>query len=296
MSTGGPHAGDPQSSGFAAALARAIERRGLSLTMLVRRLADSGNPVSRATLSYWRTGERTPEGVQSMGAIAELERMLELAPDALLALVPDGRRVGPVRAPVIPVSEAETRAIVAETMAVLDADPQSSFREVTTHIVADVGEDGGVTRIEVRTVIQATSGTVSRLPVAEFFDEPPTEELRVEAIAGCEVTMAYRHPSGRAMGYVITLDRPITARESALLEYATNSPLSERMHGHLVAREIRHLVLWVRFPRGAVPATYVEWEGEGDLDAVPGPPQPIVGTSIFVERRGWGPGEIFVRW
>lgn len=54
---------DGRQAGFANALREATARSGLSLTQIHLRLRDRGNPVSIATLSYWRSGERHPEAL-----------------------------------------------------------------------------------------------------------------------------------------------------------------------------------------------------------------------------------------
>jgi hypothetical protein len=43
-------------SGFPAAFAEALSRRGVSLSWLHRRLVELGHPVSPTALSYWRSG------------------------------------------------------------------------------------------------------------------------------------------------------------------------------------------------------------------------------------------------
>ena len=57
---------------FAASFRDAINARGLTLARLHEQLRARGNSVSMATLSYWRSGARRPEGAQSMAALSDL--------------------------------------------------------------------------------------------------------------------------------------------------------------------------------------------------------------------------------
>ena len=75
--------GTREPDGFAEALRAAIAARGVSLVWLRDRLAYRGSPVSLTTLSYWRSGDRHPEGAGSYAAIREIENLLGLPEDAL---------------------------------------------------------------------------------------------------------------------------------------------------------------------------------------------------------------------
>ncbi|MGL5826212.1 MAG: hypothetical protein ACRCYU_15570, partial [Nocardioides sp.] len=71
---------DPESDDFdapfAVALRTAIANRGVSLTWLHRRLGEEAHPISIATLSYWRSGQRQPEHARSRDALGILEDLL----------------------------------------------------------------------------------------------------------------------------------------------------------------------------------------------------------------------------
>jgi hypothetical protein len=61
---------EPTPETFAAGFGRALERRHASMSWLRDRLAARGYPISLATLSYWRTGQRVPTRTESLDALA----------------------------------------------------------------------------------------------------------------------------------------------------------------------------------------------------------------------------------
>ncbi|MFC7612805.1 helix-turn-helix domain-containing protein [Actinokineospora soli] len=63
---------------FPAVLDRTIERSGMSLEHLQRRLSARGIRVSLSTLSYWRRGRTRPERPESLKAVEAMEDVLEL--------------------------------------------------------------------------------------------------------------------------------------------------------------------------------------------------------------------------
>ncbi len=72
---------------FERALRAAIAARGLSLERLHARLAERGAHVSLASLSNWQRGRSRPERSRSLAAVRELESILGLPADSLVALL-----------------------------------------------------------------------------------------------------------------------------------------------------------------------------------------------------------------
>lgn len=70
---------------FDVALRRAVAARGLTLDRLAERLAMAGAAVSVSTLSNWQRGRTIPATPSSRHAVAELERILDLAEGTLMA-------------------------------------------------------------------------------------------------------------------------------------------------------------------------------------------------------------------
>lgn len=73
---------------FADALSQAIAHRQVTLDELRSQLADRGCRVSKATLSYWRSGQSVPARPSSLAVIEDLERVLRLSPGALRSTLP----------------------------------------------------------------------------------------------------------------------------------------------------------------------------------------------------------------
>jgi hypothetical protein len=285
--------GEPD--GFSESLRAAIAARDVSLVWLRDRLSDRGNPVSLTTLSYWRSGRRHPEGATSLSAIAEIERLLDLPEGHLGGRLGPHRRVGPLPAPVPPFDARPVSDAAEETTKALGA-PHGVFREITTHVVADVDESGVLRRRWVRMVLQVTSGSAAEYPwveVVEGEDGPPV----FSNASGARLTRTYDHPSGTAYGVVLELERPVSAPGTAALEWVTDYPYDEMptlecMHGR--SRPGGALLVWVRFHPDRLPAW---WEEFTDDDAAPATTRTVGdGTTAHVCRRSFGPGVFGLRW
>lgn len=74
---------------FSAALDQALRAQNLPLERIASRLAEASTPVTTATLSYWRTGQRSPSRPRSLRAVGQLERLLDLTPGTLSDLLAD---------------------------------------------------------------------------------------------------------------------------------------------------------------------------------------------------------------
>lgn len=283
---------------FAQALSAAIRARGFTLSHLHARLADRGNPVSMATLSYWRSGARHPEGAQSLAAIADLEELLHLDRGALLDLLGPSLRTGPLGATAFPFDEDLVEQRVRETFLALGAAYPDPTRELTTHVVTDVGPDGSVLRRTTRHLIQATSGIVSATPFVELTPGTPVPAPEFVAIGGGRISALHSHESAEVHGFLFELDHPITAPSTTLIEWAVihqpGHPAADGS-GHGVAFQSRELLLWTRFDPAAVP----DWldEVEETPTGVTITPRTLDGApSVHAIRRGFGPGALSMRW
>jgi hypothetical protein len=279
---------------FAEGLRAAIDERGVSLVWLRDHLAGRGNPVSLTTLSYWRSGRRHPEGAASLAAIADIEALLRLPAGRLSSCLGPPRRVGPISAPVPPFEARPVAEAVDETEHALGA-PFGVFREISTHVVADVDADGVLRRRWIRMVLQVTSGTVAEYPWVEVVEGDDGPPAFTEA-SGARLARTYDHPSGQAYGVVLGLDRPVTAPGTIALEWVTDypddeAPTLECMHGR--SRPGGELLLWVRFDPSRLPSSCEEFTDNGDAPLA----RPLgTGTTVHVARRRFGPGVAGLRW
>lgn len=287
-----------QRTGFARALRDAIARSGLTLTQIHMRLRDRANPVSIATLSYWRSGERHPEGAASLSAVDDLEQILGMRGGSLSALVSQTVRFGGLLAPRVPFDEERERRESEETFAALDAAPQTAIRDISTHMIATVGSDGAIDHTSYRCLVQVTSGDVSELPLIDVDEEETDATLIITDIVGGRLDRSYRHPGGRLSGIVIALDEPVTTGQTALFEFTETYPPGyprRRAAWHATARASKETLIAVRFPAGNAPdwcEEYVEADGAEESTR----PVTVGGGSVHAVRHGFGPGVLGLRW
>lgn len=289
--------GSPRARPFAAALREGIDARGVTLAWLHERLATRGNPVSMATLSYWRSGARRPESVQSLVAVGDIEELLHLEKDALRSLLGATQRTGPLGATAFPFDQQQLEERVRQTFLAMGATYPDPTRELTVHSTSDIGPDGSVRRHTSRLLVQATAGTVTAIPFVEFSPGVPIAPPMFEAIAGGRVSLVHSDESNEVHGFMFELDHPIVAPETTLIEWGVEYPdaLDENEVGHAVAYQSRELVVWTRFHPDAVPDWVEEVEEtpsgltitRRDLDGA---------RSLHAVRRGFGPGGLAIRW
>ncbi len=283
---------------FAEALRDAIRRRGVTLTWLREHLADSGNPVSAATLSYWRSGARRPEGAQSIAAIEQIEQLLRLEAGTLVSRIGRSQRVGPLPSAQYPLEAARLEKTVSETFAALGAPAIDPARDVSTTSVTEVGADGAVISRTTRTLLQSTSGTITSVPYLEITAGVRSPAPIYSVIAGGRISDVYSHPGGEVHGAMFELERPLGPAQTTMLEWSLTLPDGFPLPhetGHGIARRARELVLWTRFHPDALPDWIDEIEECPDGTTVT--PLHLDGaTSVHQVRQNWGPGMLALRW
>lgn len=284
--------------GFATALRAAFAARKVTLAWLQERLSARGNPVSTATLSYWRSGARHPEGAQSLAAIADIEELLHLPPRQLLDLLGPSVRIGPVGTARFPLAEAALEEAVKDVFLSLGAELPETARDVATHSVTDVGREGTAIHRSTRSLVQATVGTVTTIPYLEITpgQSAPAPEFR--AVAGARIVALDSHRSGQVHGALFELERPLALAETGIFEWSVDFPPGypdSRETGHGVSRLTRELLLWTRFHPDALPDWIEESEQLPD-NTITTPLTLNGGTSILQTRRRWGPGMLVLQW
>lgn len=288
----------PGSDAFASALRDAINRKPVTLSWLQRQLKTRGNFVSMATLSYWRSGARRPEGAQSLAALADIEDILGLDGGALSRLLRATNRTGPLGPNQFPIDEEELEQAVIDAFHALGASYPDTSRELTTHSVTDVGADGNVAYSITRSIVQSTVGTITAIPFLEITPGVRTPAPLLEAVSGGRIAARYSHPDGEVHGVLFELDVPLTAPETAMVEWSAEYPPdypATRDTGHALAQKARELLVWTRFHPDAVP----DWceEHVDTPDGVTVTPVPLTrGTSVHLVRRAFGPGALGLHW
>lgn len=283
---------------FAASFRDAINARGLTLARLHEQLRARGNSVSMATLSYWRSGARRPEGAQSMAALTEIEHLLHLEPGSLTELLGTTNRTGPLGPNLFPLDQRELEEAVKDAFAALGAEYPDTSRELTTHSVTDVDAAGNVAYSITRSIVQSTVGTVTSIPFLEMTPGISTPAPLISAVAGGRISARYSHPNGEVHGVLFELEVPLTAPNTSMVEWSVEYPPGyppQRETGHAVARQTRELLVWTRFHPDALPDR-IEERVET--------PQETTSTELSLEgrhsvhqvRRAFGPGLLGVSW
>lgn len=286
------------SDSFANALRDAINARTVTLSWLQRRLKARGNHVSMATLSYWRSGARRPEGVQSLAAVTDIEHLLGLDTGSLSRLLRSTNRTGPLGPNQFPLDEHELEQAVIDVFDALGAEYPDTSRELTTHSVTDVGADGNVSRCVTRSIVQSTVGTITSIPFLEISPGVRTPPPLLEAVSGGRISQRYSHPDGEVHGVLFELDLPLAAPETAIVEWSVELPHDyppTRETGHALAQKSRELLVWTRFHPDAIP----DWceEHVETPQGVTITPVPLTrGRSVHLVRRAFGPGALELRW
>ncbi|WP_447914031.1 hypothetical protein [Microbacterium phyllosphaerae] len=283
---------------FAASFRDAINARGLTLARLHEQLRARGNSVSMATLSYWRSGARRPEGAQSMAALSDIEQLLHLEPGSLTALLGTTNRTGPLGPNQFPLDEQELEQAVKEAFAALGAEYPDTSRELTTHSVTDVDADGNVSYSITRSIVQSTVGTVSSIPFLEMTPGVSTPAPIINAVAGGRIAARYSHPNGEVHGVLFELDVPLTAPSTSMVEWSVEYPPGyppQRETGHAVARQCRELLVWTRFHPDALP-DHIEERAETPTGTKTTVLSLEGRNSVHQVRRAFGPGLLGVSW
>ncbi|WP_217184990.1 hypothetical protein [Streptomyces sp. AC495_CC817] len=283
---------------FAGAFRDAINARRVTLARLHAQLRERGNSVSMATLSYWRSGARRPEGVQSMAAVADIEQLLALDEGALTDLLTGTNRTGPLGPLQFPIDEAALEQSVKDAFAALGAEYPDTSREVTTHSITDVGADGRVVSCAIRSIVQSTIGTVTSIPFLELSPGVSTPAPLLSAVSGGHVSARYSHPNGEVHGILFELEAPLTAPHTAVIEWLVEFPEDYPAAfetGHALSRQSRELLVWTRFHPDALP-DWVEERVETPDGEVRAPLSLEGRTSVHQVRRGFGPGALKLVW
>ncbi|GAB3597629.1 hypothetical protein [Microbacterium tumbae] len=296
--TGEHDADDTEASRFAAALRSAIADRGVTLAWLRSRLREHGNTVAMATLSYWRSGKRRPEGPQSLAAVHDIEELLGLEADSLAALIGPTQRVGVLPAAQVLYEEERLERAISESLIELGAAMPENLRELSSHMVVDVGEDGFLATRSIRSVLQAVSGSLTELPFLEVEPGGSPVPPVIRNVSGARTTRSYAHPLREVHGVVFELDHALTAARTAVIEFDVEFPpeyprIREQTHG--LFRSGRDQLIWVRFHPSALPDWFEEFE-ETPAGTTVTPRELDGSSSVHVIRPRFGPGVLGVRW
>ena len=131
---------------FAARLDAALQHRGLPLTRVAHYLARAGVPISRSTLSNWRTGRSRPRYGMDDPVIAQLEAVLVLNPGTLTALLGD---------------EVDSRPLLTAAQSTGQPSSPGQARLVMSHLSMEVDVAAHIVVVTHRHVIEAATEAVT---------------------------------------------------------------------------------------------------------------------------------------
>ena len=284
---------------FADAFSRGVRERGVSLEALHRQLAERGRPVSVATLSYWRSGQRRPERPASLAALGEVEDLLGLEPGELTSRLGPSRRTG--RRSRRGRRLAQLMApddVVREALLALggDEDPARRVREISTQVVVQIDPQGRTVRAHYRVLWQVLDEAVAGMPFVFSFDEP-TDHLELRAVRGCRISGRYRAPDRGVQGVLIDFGRARGPGERVLTEHEVLLPPITRTHDsfqHHLARPCRDLLLLADFhPDRRPPSLLGQVSGAQEREEQ----LRVAGRGpTHLRLRDVGPGTAGLRW
>jgi hypothetical protein len=285
-------------SSLAAVLTAALADRRMSLTQLRAALERRGQRVSLATLSYWRSGQRRPESLDSLDTLREIELILGLPEGRLRQSRGPSRRPGP-RPPYLAAGELVPADVpVDAALADLElSDWGERLAEDVVHLAVDLDEHGASRRATCHTMLRALQDGARHYPLFIFAGEPLPTPIELEELRGARVTgQVVDDAVGLAM-WRLTLPRPLDSGETALLETRLGLPDTGRPDPDLTFHAVRRLsevTVWVRFDPARLP-TSCELLVEGDDGTERRTPVDVGEThSAHVTVRRFGPGRVGV--
>ncbi|MBP2474471.1 hypothetical protein JOF53_003343 [Crossiella equi] len=241
---------------FPAALTEAIERSGLSLDSIQRRLRQRGVRVSLSTLSYWRRGRSQPERRESLVAVGVLEEVLGLPRHTLLSLLGPRRPRGRWLSRSLPVRPLDTlweeAAPLSGLLESLGAPTEDQVTYLSLHELHAVDEQGRDRASVIRAVVRAEVDGVDRCAVTYRGERTPPA---ISARRSCRLGRV-RTCAGQLAVAELIMDRVLRAGETAVLEYEVVWPVgqSSAHRLHRFRRPVREYVAQVEFHRDAVPS------------------------------------------
>lgn len=266
----------------------------MSLASVRERLVAAGTPVSLATLSYWRSGQREPERDTSLRALVELERMLGLLPGELEGLLPHRRRIPP---PSTSAMVAEHRPALEAMFAELGLPPKADGllvdREVTVRL--DVDESRCQTKISMMAGRECTADGVDRFAwfLLHGDDEGSVDDF--SSYSGFQPGRVLNSPEKRLSVTEALLEREMNRGDIALMDWSfdlSGTPEDDWL-SYQVLRRTPAVTLWLRFHPDHLPAAcqrLTEVDGVEEWTEVD--VQPATGHTWV----NFGPGIVGFRW
>ncbi|CRK61389.1 hypothetical protein [Alloactinosynnema sp. L-07] len=249
------------------ALSRAIDRSGMSLELLQRRLSAHDVRVSLSTLSYWRRGRTRPERPESLRAVSIIEQVLGMPNGYLISLLgprkPRGRWAS--RSSAKPHELLwDGASALAPLLAELDQPAPGDLTFLSVREQHFVDRDGLDERTLVHVVVRSEVDW-RRTCVVLHRAEPNDAALpRITAANGCAMGKARVHQPGGFVLSEILLDRVLRVGDTAAFSYEVKWFGTERSSNFTRAMRqcAREYLLEVVFHPDAVPSACHQFRRE----------------------------------
>ena len=214
---------------FDQALLLAIRASGFKLATIERRLAETGFPVARSTLSYWQQGRRQPERPDSLEALTALEVILRLEPGALRKLVgqpkPRGRWVGYRRGGVEWSEMWEDADAVERVLAAGQRRENNKLENIMISESFAVGAHRYKLWHEFRQLVRAREDGADRhIIVHRGNPGVDVRQVGVEAIENCRVGRKRYVPEKGMAAFELLLDRSLRTNQTHLYTFRQTFP------------------------------------------------------------------------
>lgn len=215
----------PPPSSFARQLRAAVSASELTLAGLAERLAASGHPVSRSTLSAWQSGRSVPTRRAARAAVPALEEALGLDPGVLTAAVEPRPVPGRV------LLQPEVRPPWARSgsarqlLALLDTHPEDPAKPVqlSLRFRVHVDADGRQEAMHFSMLLRGGAATSERLvPLVRLEQLPSLPSLPL--LYGATLGRVRARPSLGLVAFELLLDEPLGPGEETLVEYLLPLP------------------------------------------------------------------------
>ncbi|MBM7517093.1 hypothetical protein [Nocardioides nitrophenolicus] len=271
------------------------------MTWLHGRLRERGLRVGLSTLSYWRSGQRRPEGSASLDALAEIEDLLDLRSGSLVDRRGPSRRSGAIArsADVQETLDSTNAQLIDVALGELElTDAPSWAVEEAASFTVDLDEHGCLSRVRLRFRLRAVQDAVDRIPMWFLAERALPEAVELVELRGARPGRRVDRREVGLLVHELLLERSLVRGESAIVEASLRIPEhdSEPDTEFILnpPRRISEIELWVRFDR--VPASCRVRTAE-----LGGRPVEVAvdlrgARSAHHAVRGFGPGALGISW
>ncbi|GAA3290029.1 XRE family transcriptional regulator [Dactylosporangium vinaceum] len=287
---------------FAGALRDAIQARGLGLERIQERLRAEGYSVSLATLSYWQTGRSRPERRESLAALTELEKILEVEPGSLAALVgpprPRGRHLHKSTEAPLGAFWSE-RELIVDLAQGIDTRWDERLTRLSQHDRINVGPDRGEASIVVRQVLRAEADGPDRWVAIIRLDEAGPPLPLLTPVRNCRLGRVVEARDSGLLLAELMFDRPLAKGETVITEHALHNyppfPLAQQ-YERKFRLPVREYVVEICFDPTALPRAIYQYQQMDGQDEQVVSIETDAGHSVHAIALDYGPGRYGVRW